>query len=1005
MNVSILVNSFTGGEISPLLAARVEAPNYAAGAKRMENCIPMITGGVRKRPGSWFMRETNHNQPAVLIDWLLSDGMTVLVELTVIPGSGVCFRIFNEDNALIDSLIYSGWSDAASLEKIRHAVGKGVVPGKTRRDFILFTSEEFPEMFLLQPGANNFEASTFALGNKNLPLIGGGNWSACVYGGGRFVALDYTGGKAAYSTDGVNWKEAPFPFESESLLFLYEGGKFVAVDPNSDKAAYSVDGIVWLAATLPVPAVWRSLTYVGGKFIALYEYGDKASVSADGVTWTLASLPVSGTVGSVTYGGGKFVAMFYDDHGKTNSAKAAYSEDGITWKEANLPISAMWNSAIYEGGKFVTVAVGVVEKFMIDLTLGYYRTHPSNKAAYSVDGINWTAASLPSADIWKTFTYEGGKFVVLNEYGNKAAYSVDGISWKAATLPSGGYWDSLTYANGRFVALSLNDYGDKAAYSVDGIVWLAATLPVPDIWKAVTYEGGKFVSRTSSDITAISADGKTWTLVTPPGSPPGTHVYFGDDKWVALGRDYVNVSRDCVNWESEDYVPITHIKDITFYGGRLVLGGLAASTGSPTRIMLSAAPDSVTGTYRYDDFTLGGYLAGDPIVLDENDMSGAAVQWIFGGRRLLSATGRSTWSDNGAVPTPSDFDMNIIEYAGSGPLKPAASKEIVVYEGRDGRSLRALVWQYGDGQGGYADSDIGAAAGHLFESGIVDYAVMEYPYPLLWIVNKKGELISCAVNLQMGVAAFSRHTLGGDGPAEGYPFYGRVEKVEVARRKDRDRLYMIVKRLVKDEGGGLSERRFIEYLELEDLINADYAESHYVDSGERVEGDERIYIDPETEESVISGFERLRGQLVNVFADGSLRGKFLVGDDGTIKLPGPVETAHIGLPVKTLLSLNTAQLPANGTSFGKKRRLEKVILNLFKSVGGGAGTAETGGEPVITQRFGQYGYGEAVEPFTGNVELYVTGNIDTEGALFITHDEAAPFTALAVVERIAIMEA
>jgi hypothetical protein len=621
LNVSILYNSFTGGELSPLLAARVDTPNYASGAKRMENAIPLLTGGLRKRPGTWYAGKTADNRAAVLIDWLLADGTSLLVELTAHPEGGLLFTIYNETFRTLYRYVYEWPSgpEFSDIGKIRHAVGNGIVPDKTTQNFILFTSEEYKQMAVLNvtrsEGAYTFSVSGFELKN--------------------------------------NGEEGPVP----------------------------------------------------------------------------------------------------------------------------------------------------------------------------------------------------------------------------------GY-----------------------------------------------------------------------------------------------------------------------VKDIAFYGGRLYLGGMTSSMGSPTRVMASRPPDSMTGFYRYDDFTPGA-LAGDAIVIDENDMGGSGIQWVFAARRFLTATGRSSWADAGEVPTPAAFDMNIIEYAGANGLKPAASKEIIVYAGRDGRTLRALIWQYDSGYGGYMDADISAPAAHLFSSGIVSYAVMDYPFPTIWIVNGAGELISCSVNIAAGITAFARHTLGNAKPAGGNPFYAYAETVEVARRKDRDRLYVVVRRNEQDAEGVLREVRCIEWLELEDLVTADYTESHYVDSGTRVEF-------PEGEESdVIEGLERLRGRTVNVFADGSLFPPVEVDDEGVIHLSEKVRKAHIGLPMKTLLSLNTAQIPANGTSYGKKRRIEKVLLSLYRTIGGSAGTKEDNGEPVITQRFGSYGYGDPVEPYTGIVEIYVSGNVDAEGSLFLVHNEATPFNALAVVERVAILEA
>jgi hypothetical protein len=90
---------------------------------------------------------------------------------------------------------------------------------------------------------------------------------------------------------------------------------------------------------------------------------------------------------------------------------------------------------------------------------------------------------------------------------------------------------------------------------------------------------------------------------------------------------------------------------------------------------------------------------------------------------------------------------------------------------------------------------------------------------------------------------------------------------------------------------------------------------------------------------------------------------------------------------------------------GKKRRIEKVTLRLYKSLGGKAGTSEEKSTELITKRFGEYELGSAPEPFTGEIDVTVSGNIDTEGKLIITHEEPCPFTMLALAERVAILEA
>jgi hypothetical protein len=109
----------------------------------------------------------------------------------------------------------------------------------------------------------------------------------------------------------------------------------------------------------------------------------------------------------------------------------------------------------------------------------------SNKAAYSTNGIDWTAATLPSGADWQSVTYGNGKFVAIAYRSNKAAYSTNGINWTAATMPSSATWMSVTYGDGKFVAIAWGT--NKAAYSEDGITWEATTLPSSALWLSVAY--------------------------------------------------------------------------------------------------------------------------------------------------------------------------------------------------------------------------------------------------------------------------------------------------------------------------------------------------------------------------------------------------------------------------------------------------------------------------------------------------------------------------------------
>jgi len=193
-------------------------------------------------------------------------------------------------------------------------------------------------------------------------------------------------------------------------------------------------------------------------------------------------------------------------------------------------------------------------------------------------------------------------------------------------------------------------------------------------------------------------------------------------------------------------------------------------------------------------------------------MHGSRLQWIAASRQFVAATERATWSDTGEIPTPAAFDMNIIEYAGANELQARGTKEIMVYAGRNSRTLRALVWNETAQGRGFIDMDISEQAAHLFGAGIKDFAVADFPFPMIWIVTNDGDLISCTINIRAGILAYARH-----------PMEGKVEAVAVVPQTIGDVIFLEVRR---------GDSRNIEHLVMEDLVNTEFTDSHYVDAGE-----------------------------------------------------------------------------------------------------------------------------------------------------------------------------
>lgn len=259
----------------------------------------------------------------------------------------------------------------------------------------------------------------------------------------------YANDTAATHTITVRW-EIVYPIASEFLP-----GEYALADHTHDEYITETElaskGYLTSETDPTVPAWAKAETKPSYDFSELTVNDPEAAKTALAIENGMilkdlqAAMPSYAWWNSITYGNGKFVAVVYE------SNKAAYSNDGITWTATTLPSNEMWNSVTYGNGKFVAIA------------------DDSVTAAYSEDGITWTATTMTNSERWSSVAYGNGKFVTVAGNSNKAAYSEDGITWTATTMPSSKAWTSITYGNGKFVAVVANS--TKVAYSEDGITW------------------------------------------------------------------------------------------------------------------------------------------------------------------------------------------------------------------------------------------------------------------------------------------------------------------------------------------------------------------------------------------------------------------------------------------------------------------------------------------------------------------------------------------------------
>ncbi|RZG64146.1 carbohydrate-binding protein [Acinetobacter bouvetii] len=80
MKQFVMKNNFSAGELAPALYTRTDIQQYSNGAKTLKNVIPLVEGGVRKRPGTKFIREQPNS--VRLIPFVVNSANTFILELS-----------------------------------------------------------------------------------------------------------------------------------------------------------------------------------------------------------------------------------------------------------------------------------------------------------------------------------------------------------------------------------------------------------------------------------------------------------------------------------------------------------------------------------------------------------------------------------------------------------------------------------------------------------------------------------------------------------------------------------------------------------------------------------------------------------------------------------------------------------------------------------------------------------------------------------------------------------
>lgn len=150
--------------------------------------------------------------------------------------------------------------------------------------------------------------------------------------------------------------------------------------------------------------------------------------------------------------------------------------------------------------------------------------------------------------------------------------------------------------------------------------------------------------------------------------------------------------------------------------------------------------------------------------------------------------------------------------------------------------------------------------------------------------------------------------------------------------------------------------------------------------------------------SSVSGMEHLEGQTVTVVGDGAVLVPAVV-TNGAVALSEPSCVVHVGIGYSSRWISNRPNGgAADGTAQGKTKRVDKIVMRVWRSLGGRYGQQGSQFMDDITFRSPDEPMDLQMPLYSGDTpRLELPGDYDQEGRIVIEHDEPIPFTLVALI--------
>lgn len=428
-------------------------------------------------------------------------------------------------------------------------------------------------------------------------------------------------------------------------------------------------------------------------------------------------------------------------------------------------------------------------------------------------------------------------------------------------------------------------------------------------------------------------------------------------------------------------------RTVTFFEDRAILGGTAT-------FQSTIFGSQIGDVFEYDDTLASGnsYAFQAAIRSERLDV----IQWLSPQNVMNMGTLSREYIISGLSDSQTLGQSNTKAKPqtqhGSAYVQAIRVDNAPVFVTRTNRRLREFVFNFDEDS--YRSQDIMQFAEHIVNRArdahavsvspkIINIQYAEGEFPVVWMIDSNGGLISLTRDRQLSIAAYSHHILGGSLSGE----QPKIESISAAPSSigTHDELWMVVVRTVNG-----STVRYIE------RMIAPFRGNSLLNSSSSIY-DKVIFCDSAnfsragSPQLVFTGWSHLVGQTVDVIADGQYAGQQVVSASGTITLSAVATEVVAGLPYRSLVKPVSIEAGSQlQNSIGTVRRIDRMVFKFDRTVGAKYGPSEDSLDNLEFRNFGDP-LSDPIDLFTGNKEVPYDGSYDLSDSPVVVQDLPLPF--------------